>query len=128
MPEYSQEVIDDVLAEYKRTRSPFRTAKNVGLDTQVVWDIIEANSDKLSAHPERNGGFGNPKLQPFLVARRQVTSRSWDNDDPKIALARANYEAGSHDMMTGRDGGWLLLYSIPLKRRMPRPNYFKPEI
>jgi hypothetical protein len=125
--ELSKEIIDEVLFEYKRTRSPFRTATNVGLDTAMVWKIIEDNADKLSAHPERNGGQGRPEIIQFIVARRRVTAREWDNQSQDIAEARAKYELGTHDMATGRDGCWLILYSIPLKRAVPRTNYFKPE-
>lgn len=121
------EIIEDVLLEYKRTRSPFRTANLTGLEVSVVWGIIEEHTEKLSAYPERNGGFGRPELEQHIVVRRKVTTREWDNTDPAVAKARADYEAGTHEMATGRDGGWLILYSIPRKRVQPRPNYFKPE-
>ena len=124
----SQEVIDEILIEYKRTRSPFRTATNLGLETSVVWEIIEKNQDRLSAFPERNGGFGPENLVKYIAGRRRVSSREWDNKDPAIARARASYELGTHDMATGRDGGWLILYSIPLKKRFPRTDYFRPEM
>ena len=124
----SKELIDEVLLEYKRTRSPFRTATNVGLETSLVWEIIEANQDRLSAYPERNGGFGNENMVKFIAGRRRVSSREWDNKEPAIARARAAYELGTHDMATGRDGSWLILYSIPLKKRAPRPDYFRPEM
>ena len=123
----SPDVINDVLFEYKRTRSPFRTANNTGLDAAVVWAIIEEHSDKLSSFQERNGGQGRPEMLKYLVGRRRVTARQWDNSEPAVAKARADYEAGTHELTTGRDGGWLLLYSIPRKRIQPRPNYFKPE-
>lgn len=125
--ELSAEVIEDVLLEYKRTRSPFRTANLTGLDASVVWAIIEEHSDKLSAYPERNGGYGRPELENFIVARRTVGSRAWDNTDPAIADARLSYEAGTHELATGRDGGWRILYAIPRKKVTPRPNYFRPE-
>lgn len=125
--ELSAEIIDDVLMEYKRTRSPFRTANLTGLDASVVWAIIEEHTDKLSAYPERNGGFGRPELESYIVARRKVTSRSWDNAEPAIADARLAYEKGTHELATGRDGGWLILYAIPRKKATPRTNYFKPE-
>ena len=123
----SQEVIDDVLHEYRRTRSPFRTATATGIDVKLVWQIVDQHSDKLSSFSERNGGLGRPEMQRYLVARRQVTARQWDNDLPEIAKARANYESGTIEMMTGRDGGWLILYAIPRKKTSPRQDYFKPE-
>lgn len=124
---FSPEVVEDVLVEYKRTRSPFRTAKNTGLDASSVWAIIEANSDRLTSFQERHQGQGRPEIQKYLVARRKVTTREWDNAEPTIAKARSDYEAGTHELATGRDGGWLLMYSIPRKKTAPRPNYFKPE-
>ncbi len=127
MPPLSQEITDDILFHYKRTRSPFKVAKLVGLDTAVVWAVVDEHSDKLSAFPERNGGFGRPELTKYMVARRRVASNKWENDDAAIASARQAYEDGTHDMSTARDGGWLILYSMPLKRKNPRPSYFKPE-
>lgn len=125
--ELSDEIIEDVLLEYKRTRSPFRTANLTGLDASVVWSIIEEHSNKLTAYPERHGGYGRFEVEKYIVARRTVTSRSWDNTDPAIADARLSYEAGTHELATGRDGGWLILYAIPRKKVTPRPNYFRPE-
>lgn len=123
----SEEIIEDVLLEYKRTRSPFRTANLTGLDASVVWAIIEQHADKLSTYPERHGGYGRSDIEQYIVARRKVSSRSWDNTEPAIADARLSYERGTHDLATGRDGGWLILYAIPRKKVFPRVNYFKPE-
>ena len=122
------EIVDEIIYEYKRTRSPFKTARLVGVSATDVWEVIEHNSDRLAVRSENFGGFGNPAMRQFIVARRMITQdRSWDNDAEAIATARAAYEAGTHNMATGRDGDWLLLYSIPNKRLVPRPNYFKPE-
>lgn len=121
------ELLEDILLEYKRTRSPYKIAKALGIDTRVVWEVLEEHSDRLTTRIERFGGFGRPEMQQFMVARRMVSTREWDNQSPEIAVARQRYEAGTHNMMTGRDGGWLILYSQPNKRKVPRPNYFRPE-
>jgi hypothetical protein len=76
---------------------------------------------------EQYGGYGRPELREFLVGRKRA-HEVWDNNDPVIAQARAHYELGTCDMCTGRDGDWLLLYSIPNKKLKPRPDYFQPEI
>lgn len=122
----------DVLRLYRanpRRFSPFKVARQVGLSTEEVFNIIEDNRETLSTAKERFGGFGRPELQPFIVARRRAMDREWDNNDPEIVKARTNLETGTHIMTTGRDGAWLVLYSIPRKGRPdPQPGYFLPEV
>jgi hypothetical protein len=123
----NQGVIADVLYEWRRLkRSPYKVAKAVGISTRDVLEIISDHGHKISEHIERHDGMGRHELREFLVARK-LAADSWDNDNPVIAGARADYEAGRVELATGRDGRWLLLYAIPRKRRQPRPNYFKPE-
>lgn len=125
----TQEVIDDILTLYKRTRSPFKISQKVGVSVDAVFEVINSHEEKLTPLPERNGGFGRVELQPFTVARRRVSEREWDNKDDKIVEARTNYESGTHIMATGRDGAWLILYSFPRKGRPdPLPDYFLPEV
>jgi hypothetical protein len=124
----SPELIEEILFEYKRTRSPFRVSGLVGVDVQTVWAVIEANTDRLSPFAERHGGQGRPEMMKYRVGRRRATDRQWDNDDPYIAMARRLYEAGTHTLGTGRDGAWLLLYAIPQRKVTPRPGYFRPEV
>ncbi len=124
----SDEVIEDILTEFRRTRSPFKAAVACGVDVAVVWDLLGENPDRMSVYVERFGGRGRPELEPYLVAARRAGDRGWDNEDRGIVVARAALEAGTHIMVTGRDGQWLLLYSIPRRgARDPRPNYFQPE-
>jgi len=122
------EVVAEILSEYKRTRSPFKAANAVGVDVAVVWAVIDDNKDQVGAFEERYGGKGRPELEPYVVATRRALVGVWDNTSDEIRTARAQYEAGTHEMCTGRDGAWLLLYSIP--RRYPvtgRAEYFTPE-
>lgn len=122
------EVIDDILIEYKRTRSPFKAAKAVGVDVAEVWAVIDANKDKLGTYEERHGGNGRPELEQFFVAKRRAMDRGWENNDAPILRARAQYEAGTHEMITGRDGSWLILYAIPRRYLASgREGYFTPE-
>lgn len=127
-PTATPEVIAEVLQEYSRTtKSPFRTAQNLGLPVTLVFEILEGHKDAVDIQQMRHNGLGRPELQPFTVARRRVGAGAWDNALPEIAKARADYEAGTHEMATGRDGSWLILYSIPRKRKQPRLGYFKAE-
>lgn len=113
----------DVLEHYRRTRSPFKTARALGMDVESVWGIVESNKDK---RPEHNNGWGREELRKYIVARKRASS-NWDNDDINICDARAKFEAGLIDMATGRDGSWEILYALPRKTRKPRPKYFEPQ-
>lgn len=117
----------EIIAEYRRVRgSPFKVAKNLIIPVSVVWKVIDDAPDALSARVERFEGEGRPDLRPFIVAKKKVGT-AWNNDEPAVAKARSDYEAGTHDMMTHRDGSMEFLVSKPQRRVTPRPDYFKPE-
>ena len=113
--------IDKVITEYRRTRSPYRTAKILNIPVDEVWSIVEEHKDH---RPEHSDGWGRPDIRQYTVARRRAGG-VWNNMLPKIAEARQNFEAGFIDLATGRDGGWEILYALPRKKRKPRPNYFE---
>lgn len=121
MSRHHQEILD----EYKRTKSPFKVAQMYSLDVKRVWEIIEANQDYLKSPPEKFGGKGPPELRDHIVARRRIRGPKWDNDEPAIALARDMYEQGRVELCSGRDGSWEILYAIPRKKIKPRPGYWK---
>lgn len=123
------EVAAEIVSKFRQTRSPFKTAHAVGVDISEVFAVIDDSADQLTAIQERHGGLGRPEMRQFLVARRRASDPEWDNSDAKIAAARDNYEKGTHIMATGRDGAWLILYSMPRKGRPdPMPDYFLPEV
>lgn len=124
---FDAEKIAEVLDLYRRLRSPFRVSSALRMDVKDVWNIIEENQDKLAARPNRYDGNGRPDLAVYAVARRKVTDDGWDNDSAEIRQAREDYEAGTHDLATARDGAWLILYAFPQKKVTPRPGYFKPS-
>lgn len=122
------EIRDEIVQALLKLRSPSKVARALGVELRVILPI----ADELAGTPrvvrqEVYGGFGRPELEDFLVARKRA-HETWDNTDEAIAAAREAYEAGTHDMATGRDGDWLLLYSIPQRKVTPRPDYFRPEI
>lgn len=124
--EATPEVIAEVLGSYRRLRSPYKVARECGYEPRLVWEIVDGYADTLTISQERWGGQGSPEMLQYLAARLKLGSISWDNADPDVARARARFEAGTHTMATGRDGGWLLLYSIPLKKPIAaRPDFFK---
>lgn len=123
-PEQEQEV----LAEYRRLRSPYKVSNATGFSIADVWAVIDAHPDAVVQNPEHSGGEGRADLRQFFVAQARCSER-WDNDDEGIALARQRVCDGTHTMATHRDGAMKFLVSIPLKRRVPaNPDYFKPEV
>lgn len=117
----------EIITALRKFRSPAKVARHLGLDLRDVLKVSdEIGGATRSLRPEMHGGQGRPELREFLVARKRAY-QPWNNSDPEIARARASYEAGTHTMVTGRDGDWLLLYLIPQRRVTPRPDYFKPE-
>lgn len=121
------DIEDEVIRELRKVRAPAKVARNLGIDLRSVLEIADkTGGSSRTSREEQFEGEGRPELRQFLVARKRA-HHEWDNEDPLIAQARADYEAGTHEMATGRDGDWLILYSIPRNRPQPRPNYFRPE-
>lgn len=118
----------EIITELRRVRAPAKVARNLGLDLALVLQVSdEIGGVRRTSRAEQYEGWGRPELRDFVVDRKRAY-QAWDNTIPNIATARANYEAGTHEMCTGRDGDWLILYSIPRDRVAPRPDYFRPEI
>lgn len=122
------ELKSEILAELRKVRAPTKVARNLGVDLRMVLGVVdEIGGIRAMNREERWGGFGRPELKKYTVARKRAY-QTWDNNDPKITKARKDYEAGTHEMCTARDGNWLILYSIPRKKVEPRPDYFKPQM
>jgi hypothetical protein len=123
------ELDKDIREEYAKHNSLFKTARKFGVAVEYINDIVR--SQKIEQVPDTSTcafeGFGDPEKKKYLVARN-LANQSWDNNRPEVASARSKYEAGTHDMATGRDGPWLLLYLFPRAVPKPRPNYFTPTV
>lgn len=116
----------DVREELAKHGSVFKTCRQLGIDNvQYVSDI--ANEMKAQESPDLSAcefeGFGDPEKKNFLVAR-SLAVEVWDNSRPEVADAREKFEAGTHNMLTGRDGPYVLLYLFPRAVKEPRPGYF----
>ncbi len=116
----------DVREQLSRHNSVFKTCNKLGITNVAYVADIQAKMEKETA-PDLGGceydGYGRPELRDRLVARSLATE-VWDNTRPEVADAREKYEAGTHDMATGRDGPYLLLYLTPRAVVQPRPGYF----
>lgn len=73
---------------------------------------------------EHNQGNGREDLQPFFMASKN-SFVSWDNTKEGVRKARERYAAGTHIMVTHRDGPTQFLCSIPRKRPVAAcPSFF----
>lgn len=125
--ELSDEIREEITRDLRKTRAPSRTAKNLGYPIRIVLQVAEEDSEPRSRHVERYEGLGRPELRQYTVARKKAW-QVWDNDSNALKSARQAYEDGTHIMVTGRDGDWLIMYLIPQVKPTPRPNYFQPEV
>ncbi len=127
MSKLTPEIREEISRDLRKTRAPARTARNLGYTIHMVLEVLEEEKHPRPFRDEVYGGLGRPDIRDFTVDRKKVWE-VWDNDKPAIAKARADYEAGTIEMCTGRDGDWLILYAIPrTKQATDRAGYFLPE-
>lgn len=69
--------------------------------------------------------LGKPELRKFMVSQRHCEHPTWPKEHlGAIIRARRQYELGTHEMTTGRDRDWFILYSIPRKDRTGTRKFF----
>ena len=120
-PEIEAEIMRAYNANPKRF-SPFRVAKAVGATINEVTTVVNRNKE---VHNDEIVGVVRRELEPYIAASRRVMDAGWNNDDDGVVRARRAYEAGTHEMATHREGGWLHLCSFPRARpRRACPGYF----
>lgn len=122
------EIRKEIIDELRKVRAPAKVSRSLGVDLKLVLQVSdEIGGLSYFSHEEKHDGDGRPELVKYTVAKKRAY-QVWDNEDKAIEKARADYEAGTHEMCTGRDGSWLILYSIPRQKASPRPNYFALEV
>ena len=102
--------------------SPFKVAKQVGATVGEVIATVNRNrtSDQIEV-----SAVVRAEREPYIGASRRASDPGSNTADGGVVRARQAFEAGTHDMATHRDGGWLHLCSFLLARpRKPRPGYF----
>ncbi len=115
---------DDIREEFAKHHSIFKTARALKISLDRVTTIVGQDNFQTERQPPRYGGRGRPELEKYIVSTKNATD-SWDNSVAELRQARARYEAGTHEMCSGRDGDTIILYCIPRAVVEPRPNYFK---
>lgn len=62
-------------------------------------------------------------MDKFIVATRHIYG-VWDNLAPALVEARAQYDAGTHEMFQARRGDLVIQYCQPRRVRKSRRPYF----
>lgn len=76
----------------------------------------------------RPATLGRPRLRQYMISSRHVSEIGWPRKDRgAIEAARASYDAGTHELCQGREGSFMVLYSIPRRKRDRRVKYFAAE-
>lgn len=103
-----------------------KIAKKHSTSTMAVEHIDITVNGRYNYTPE---GKGPENLQMYIIARQDLRySGGWDNKDERIKKARVLYDEGKIEMVTGRDGFFLLLYAIPRHKQIKRKPYFTAPI
>jgi len=101
----------------------FKVSRAYGVPVTLIRELLPYQAPV--SFKEKHGGLGRPSLQQYTVARTRA-GYAWQMIDASaIRTARVNYDAGTHEMCTGRDGDWLILYCIPRRYtdRKRRPYF-----
>lgn len=115
---------DDIREEYSKHRSIFKTARALRVTLDRVTRVVGQETFKVEHHPAKYGGRGRPDLEKYIVATKHA-NEPWNNSSPELKACRSRYEAGTHEMVQGRDGDTTIQYSIPRAVVNPRPGYFR---
>lgn len=127
----TQTLIDELQRELQGNRpNPVKIAARYGVPAGLVRFIMqESPSPNTEFVKHSTDGWGKKELRPWLVSRK-ASGDAWpEADKEKIEKAREAYDDGITEMCQGRDGDFILLYSIPRKRPVKRIyRYFSETV
>lgn len=106
-----------------KAQTPVRIANQFGVPVSLVRFISEelpTGTSKFEQHSE--DGFGRAELRQYIVARKLAAGQWAREDQEAIDKARQDYDDGKSEMVQGRDGDFVIQYSIP-RRRQARRDY-----
>lgn len=116
----TETLVNDIRRELESTKlriSPVKIATRYGVPIPLVRFIMQEMPSPNTAFTKHStDGWGKDSLRPFLIARK-IAGEAWPSSyDSNIEAARDQYDAGVTEMFQGRDGDFILLYSMPRKR------------
>lgn len=99
-----------------------KIAASLGLEGDVA---VAAAPKTRQRRLQRPADLGRESLRKYIISARHATFSTWPSQDwDKIEAARAAYEAGTHEMVQGRDRDWFIQYCIPRQVRTGARKFF----
>lgn len=101
-----------------KTKNPYHLADQLDIKLREARAMLR---DK----PEYLEGWGRPSMHPHIISRRNVNWAKWPSEDlQRIHEHKRLHDEGKVTMCQGRDGEWLIQYSIPNQMPVRRETYF----
>jgi hypothetical protein len=117
--------------ELLKTNNPSAVARRFGLNYQTMLMRHKKMQGRVGINetvvpePEDIRELGKEGMKEFVVAIRRTSVGEWPSKfKDVIADARSKYDAGTHEMFTGRCNGWFVLYCQPRVFPVRRRTYF----
>lgn len=108
-----------ILEALQTSRNPHEIAE--ALDVKVADVRTVMRNCELEDLP----GWGNPKLQPWIISRRRAWEGSWPTRHAaRLSDHKRMHDQGTTTMCQGRDGDYIIQYSILSRRPIKRAAYF----
>lgn len=120
-----------IKSELEKTKNPSLVARRFGLNYMVFLEHQKRTTaaakivEEVVDEPEDITELSKKGLENYVIAIKRAADPFWpEKYEAAIEDARKKYDAGTHEMFTGRKSGWFVLYSQPrLVSAKPR-NYF----
>jgi hypothetical protein len=101
-----------------KTKNPYHLADQLDITVREARNM-------LRKEPEYLAGWGRPSMHPYIISRRSVTWAKWPAEDAqRLYEHRKLHDEGKMTMCQGRDGEWIIQYSIPNDMPVRRDTYF----
>lgn len=108
-----------ILEALQKSRNPHDIAENLGVKVSDVR-LVMRNHEL-----EELQGWGKPHLQEWIVSRRRAWEPSWPSrHNSRLTDHKRMHDQGSTTMCQGRDGDYIIQYSILSQRPIKRAAYF----
>lgn len=101
-----------------KTKNPFDIAEALNI-------TVREARNRLRQTPEYLEGWGRESMHPYIISRRHVQWAKWPDEDlQRLYEHKKLHDEGKVTMCQGRDGDWLIQYSIPNNPPVRRGAYF----
>lgn len=124
----TESLISDIKADVPNA-SPIKVAHKFGVPVGLVRFIINETPNPNTEFTKLSeDGWGRPALRRFILTRKPV-GESWPKaDEENLQKHRELYDAGLVEMCQGRDGDFIIQYSMPRRKPASRRHpWFKRE-